>query len=244
MHNDAYTECMQNIRVSDKQKNCRYIAYVANVLQGKEGIQSNIAFQGDRAILQVEASGNMASLLKYSIAEKVAEVICIGYKYDYLKQNIKIAGLNKEDIEILYASIIAADFPEERKYLVSYLEEMQEHTIDGFYNFRLCALQKKWKGVINCLPSSFSKKQLADFMEYLIGGRKGKVFLKGQKVYDSRCRRLRRADLIEEGGRELNSLREIVLSCAGKVECLTALSSKQESFLKSYYAGRVGFFSS
>ena len=47
--------------------------------------------------------------------------------------------------------------------------------------------------------------------------------------------------LIEDGKPELNTLREIVLACAGSIECLGALSLRQEHFLRTYYAGRVGF---
>ena len=47
--------------------------------------------------------------------------------------------------------------------------------------------------------------------------------------------------LIEGGRSEMNTLREIVLSGAGKVECLGALSAKHELFLLRYYAGKVDF---
>ena len=39
----------------------------------------------------------------------------------------------------------------------------------------------------------------------------------------------------------MNTLREIVLSGAGKVECLTAPGTRLENFLRRYYAGRAVF---
>ena len=159
----------------------------------------------------------------------------------FLKQNLKFTGLCIKDTEILLAFFISADLPEERIYLVACLKEMDEHTIDGFYKFRLNKLREKWNGVVNCIPSHFSKKQLVDFAEYLLKDRKDTVKLSKNGVYDMRNCCLRRHILIDINNWELNRMCEIILSCAGRVECLEELSTEQESFLKNYYDGRVRF---
>ena len=92
------------------------------------------------------------------------------------------------------------------------------------------------------LPAVFTRGRLEEVMRYLLGGSRGKVFVKEDGVYDSRCRKLRRACLIGSDPR-LDTLREIVLSGAGKVECLAPPCAAEENFLRRYYAGRVGFSS-
>ena len=232
---------MEKLIVSEKECNSRYIAYIAGILSGRSvgGATVQIGFEGERVTLSAEAES--LGELKELAAEKVAEVLCIGYKYDLLSRIIRPAGLGAEDREILLAAIIAADFAEDYRYIRARLRDMSVHTVDGFYLFRLQALREKWKGVAACVPACFDGKQLAEFMEYLLGGNRRKIFLKGKEVYDCRCCRLRRAALIEGGGTEMNTFREIVLSGAGKIECLSSLSAPQENFLRRYYAGRVGF---
>lgn len=234
---------MENLTVSDKESNCRYIAYVAGVLAAASSgaAAADIRFADGRVCFSVNAEQDKLAELRKRAEEKIADVICVGYKYEFLSRLIRPAGLSAEDREILVAAIIAADFADDRRYVLSGLKKIEVHTIDGFYNFRLRALTEKWRGVAQCVPLYFDKERLAEFMEFLLGGNKGKVFLKGPDVYDCRCRRLHRAALIEGGKSEMNTLREIVLSGAGKVECLTAPSLRQENFLRRYYAGRVGF---
>ena len=232
---------MEKLIVSEKECNSRYIAYIAGILSGRavSGARVQIGFEGDRVTLSAETESLVE--LKELAAEKIAEVLCIGYKYDLLSRCIRPSGLGAEDREILLAAIIAADFAEDYRYIRARLRDVSVHTIDGFYLFRLQALREKWKGVAACIPTYFDEKQLAEFMEYLLGGSRRKIFLKGKDVYDCRCCRLRRAALIDGGKSEMNTFREIVLSGAGKIECLSALSAPQENFLRRYYAGRVGF---
>ena len=238
----AYTENMEKLFVSDRECNSRYIAYIAGILSGRNagGTEVQITFGEGRVTLSAEAES--LGELKNLAADKIAEVLCIGYKYDLLSRHIRPAGLGRQEREILLAAIIAADYAEDFRYIRARLRDVSVHTVDGFYLFRLQSLREKWKGVAACVPASFDGKQLAGFMEYLLGGSRRKIFLKGKDVYDCRCCRLRRAALIEGGKSEMNTFREIVLSGAGKIECLSALSAPQEDFLRRYYAGRVGFF--
>ncbi|HIY45707.1 MAG TPA: hypothetical protein H9731_04255 [Candidatus Borkfalkia excrementipullorum] len=232
---------MEKLIVSEKESNSRYIAYIAGILSGRtvQGAAVQIGFDSGRVTLSAEAES--LGELKELAAEKIAEVLCVGYKYDLFSRLIRPSGLSAEDREILLAAIIAADFAEDYRYIHARLRDMSVHTIDGFFLFRLQALREKWKSIAACVPSCFDGKQLAEFMEYLLGGSRRKIFLKGKDVYDCRCCRLRRAALIDGGKSEMNTFREIVLSGAGKIECLSALSASQENFLRRYYPGRVGF---
>lgn len=221
--------------ISEREDNCRFIAYIAGALASPAGGNMRISFGGGRVSLS-----SCGEELRPLAEEKIAEVLCIGYKYAELA-SVAPAGLGAGDTEILRAAIIAADFAEDKRYVLSRLRGAREYPIDGFFTFRLKDLREKWKGVAACVPPVFTRGQLSEFMEFLLGTVRGKIFLKGNGVYDSRCRRLRRSALIGGGDAELDTLREIVLSCAGKVECLGAITAGEEDFLRRYYAGRVGF---
>lgn len=230
---------MEVLAVSDVESNSHFIAYAAGALaRGRH--RAGISFSGGRVCLRIcpEEEGEE---LRRTVEEKISEIICIGYKYAQLSSSVRPAGLTDEEREILLAALIAADFTEDKKYVLSRLRGAKEYSVDGFFCFRLRDLREKWKGVAACVPPVFTAGQLTAFMDFLLDGERGKIFLKGGEVYDSRCRRLRRAALIECGSHELDTLREIVLSCAAKVECLGTLPEREERFLRRYYAGRVGF---
>ncbi len=230
---------MDQITVSDREEHCRYIAYIAGALAAKRENNARICFDGGRVYFIVETTSPVPT--RKVAEDRIADVLCVGYKYAYLRANVCPAGLSAEDREILVAAIIAADFAEEKRYVLAKLANMQSHTIDGFYDFRLKELREKWESVAACVPPVFTKGQLTEFMQYLLHGGKGKIFLKGGEVYDSRCRKLRKSSLIGDESAEINVLREIVLSGAGKVECLGTPSCTQERFLRRFYDGRVFF---
>lgn len=233
---------MVEISVSERDSHCRYIAHVAGALAAaKAPAASRVRFADGRVCFAVEAERDKLPRLRAAAEAAIAEVVCVGYKYEVLRGLVHPAGLTPQEKEVLLAAVIAADLEEDKKYARARLAEESEHCIDGFFRFRLRPLSEKWKDVAAVIPYFFTGRQLREFLDFVLHGSGGRVFLKGEDVYDSHCRRLRRAHLIEEGRSELNTLREIVLSGAGRVECLSAVTAGQEAFLKNYYAGRVCF---
>ena len=230
---------MEKIKVSDKEANCPYIAYAAEAVANMNRRSVEISFSDERVQLAVEAPREEVERTKAILSDCIAEIVCIGYKYNFFSERIHPAGLDREGHDLLISSIIAADFEEEFRYARMRLKEIDVYTIDGFFDFRMQALRDKWKGVAACVPEFFSQSQLVDFVQYLFSNSKKKIFLKNGKVYDWRCRRLHRSALI--GGDMDTAIREIILSGAGKIECLSALSPEQEKFLRRYYADRVEF---
>lgn len=231
---------MEQFTVSDREDHCRYIAYIAGALTAVKERTAHIEFEGDRVIFTLRAEPLETDFRKLA-EDRIADVICIGYKYSILSEQIAPAGLSEQDREILLTAVIAADFAEDKKYVLSRLSLQRQHTIDGFFNFRLKELREKWLGIAACVPPVFTRGQLTEFMRFLLNTSRGKVFLKSGEVYDIRCRRLRRSALIGDASAEMNTLREIVLSGAGKVQCLGSPTALQENFLKRFYEGRVSF---
>ena len=230
---------MESINISDRAEHCRYISYIAGALTSFKSGDARVSFEGDRICFTLQAETGGAALRRIA-EEKIADVLCIGYKYEALEA-VRPAGLDASDGEILVSAVIAADFLQDKKYILARLADIRQHCIDGFYDFRMRKLREKWQEIAACIPRSFTRDQLCAFLEYLHSSSKRRIFLKGGEVYDARCRRLRYASLLAEGKDEKTVLREIVLSGAGKVECLGSLSPVQEKFLQQYYAGRVAF---
>ena len=232
---------MDELFVSERESAFRYIAYVAGAFSCRRGVQTEIGFSGGRVFLRVRAGEKQLASLRRAAEDRIAEVYCVGYKYELLRRQASPAGLDAEERGILHAAIIAADLAADKRYVLSRLREVRVHTLDGFFLFRLRELAEKWKNVAACVPRLFTGGQLEEFMRCLLGGNRGRVFLKGNEVYDAHCRRLHRSTLLGESAGQ-DAAREIVLSGAGLVECLGKAGAREEDFLRRYYAGRVGFF--
>ena len=236
---------MVNITVSEKNENNRYVAYVYGSLYSHLeacGAKAELSFDADRTNLNITADKRFDPYIRRFVEEKLAEVIAVGYKYTMFKKQVRPAGLGAEDLEILLAALIAADFREDKNYIFTRIKEMKVYSVDGFYAFRLKMLREKWQSVINCVPGYFTEDRLAAFMGYLLKDDCGeKIFIRDAEIYDNHYNKLRRASLIEGGISDMNTVREIILSCAGEIECVTALPARQENFLRRYYSGRISF---
>ena len=97
------------IVISEKENNARYIAYVFTSLQPLLeacGAKSAFSFDGDRIFLKIAAEGKYETYLRRFAEEKIAEVIAVGYKYEYFRRTLSPAGLRGGEREILLAALI------------------------------------------------------------------------------------------------------------------------------------------
>lgn len=233
---------MTKICISDGSAGLKGLQYVKNSvseLAVKTGATVKTVAQDKRYSLIYDCPEYYADIFHAEVADKVAEVIAIGYKYDYFKKEVKTAGLNKTEREILLASLIAADLTEDKKYVFDRVKGEKNAAIDGIYNFRLKALKKKWKDVAEYIPQCFVGSQLKDFVVYLIENRKKRAYVDDQKVYDNYYRRLRRCALL--GGDDILVIREVLLSGCGEVEIRGEVPKADETYLKEFYGDRVYF---
>lgn len=173
--------------------------------------KSKILACDKRVALEINFDRELLRPIFEDLCDKIADVIAIGYKYDFFSDKIKGVGLSKNHRELLITALIAADLQEDKRYIRARIKKCSIQSrfekdfclaIDGFYNFRLTALKNKWAEVAEYVPSYFSLRELSDFIAYLSCEKNGKrVIIDGQKVYDSRYNRLRRSSLLG-GNRE------------------------------------------
>ena len=192
-----------------------------------------------RANLKVNCPECYLDIIKTELCDKVAEIIAIKYKYEYFKKSVLVSGLSNLEKEILLTSLIAADLDDDKKYAFDRAKKYTDIAIDGIYNFILQPLKKKWKDIVECIPSCFMNSQLKDFIYYLLENKKKRVYIDNGKVYDSHYRRLKRSSLLD--GEGIKIIREVLLSNCGEVELSGSIPKDDEFYLKEFYNDKIYF---
>jgi len=222
-----------------KESNLEYVIISLGELFRHTDSTALLQRSGSRSVLTVTFPERYKDIINAEISDKLAEVIAINYKYDFFMKEVKIAGLNGVENEILMASLIAADLYEDKRYAFDKLKGNDELAIDGTFNFRMQPLKRKWSDVVSYMPSSFVNSQLKDFIGYLLENKKKRIYIDDQKVYDSHYRRLKRCDLL--GGDRVNIVREALLSNCGEIEISGKIPEDDERYLKEFYGDKIYF---
>lgn len=240
---DSYNIHVEKIVVTESGTDCSHIAYLYHTLHVElppKSVSTRLDLSSDRAHLEISCQKELLSDLKKCLLSCTADIIGIAYKYSFLRGFLKISGLTLTEKEILLTSLVAADFQEEKKYLLNRIDFERELCIDGLFTFRLQALKEKWVDILELLPESFTRSEFDRFICFLLEGDDKKIFLKDDEVFDERYQKQRRSRLIGTLP-EISFLREILLSGANKICCLTVPKEEDREILKKYYAGRVFF---
>ena len=229
------------INISDGygENNILYLQTALGELLSRADCNVTSNFFGERAVLSINCPEQYADIIKAEVADKIAEIVAISYKYDYFKNNVKVEGLSESEKELLYASLIAADLPDDKKYCFERCALTSDFAIDGTFNFKLQALKRKWKEIASYIPCGFISSQLKEFIKYLLENKKKKSYIDDGKVYDCHFRRLKRSELL--GGEGLKITREILLSNCGEIELIGKIPKDDEYYLKEFYGDRITF---
>lgn len=233
---------MTKITLYDSDCRINNLLYIKNSLSelfSHAGATAETSSADKRAKLSVEFPDYYEDIVRAEISDRLGEVIAVNYKYEYFKSLIKVSGLTATENEILLASLIAADLPEDAGYAAERFKDVRDTAIDGIFNFRLQPLKKKWKDVASYMPDVFMNSQLKDFISYLLENKKKRVYVDNGKVYDSHYRRLKRCELLS--GNDAIIVREVILSNCGEVELAGKVDETDEKYLKEYYGDKIFF---
>lgn len=233
---------MVRILVSDKEREGSSLLYIQNSLVevlGSSGCKVKTHVIEGRAELIVECPEYYSEIIHTEVCDRVSEVIAVRYKYNYFSSAIKMGGLNQTEKEILFASLIAADLPEDKKYAFERIKRDNLIAIDGAFNFRMQPLKKKWEDIVSYVPSCLINSQLTDFVTYLLENKKKRIYIDNGKVYDSHYRRLKRRSLL--GGVGVDVVREVLLSNCGEIELNGKIPEEDEFYLKQFYGDKIIF---
>lgn len=225
------------IIVSDACGHGSYLSYLYNQLSAEllrlHG-KARLSF-GERPELRMEipAAGPRFNRM---LASEIAEIIGVGYKYEFLKRSLNVC-LSKRETKLLRAALIAADYESDAAFIRRKIGESGEYAIDGIYHFRLKALREKWLKIVGYVPSGFTTEDFGRFCEFLVGESRNKVYLRGNVVFGENFTPLRRSRLTGEEDLET----ELLLSDAGFVYCIGEVEEGVGDFLQKYYAERAIF---
>ena len=231
----AYNKGVEELLITERKEKSSYITYLYNALMNevvRDGGKGELFFGQERTVLKL----NLSPALNYRLLEVLAEILGIGYKYDFLKENLQVS-LSKREKKLLSAALIAADLEGDKSYILGRIPRAGEYAIDGIYAFRLVALREKWQHILSYIPSGFSSADLTQFCEFLVRESRHKIYLKDGAVFGENFTRLSRSKLMGEENPET----EIILSDAGFVYCLGEVEVSLGDFLQKYFAERAIF---
>ena len=220
------------------KNNLLYLKYCLNEIFIRTGAVITEKENG-RNDLRITCKDSYQDVLRAEIFDKIAEIIAVKYKYDFFRKTIRVSGLKNSEYEILMASLIAADLEEDKKYCYHKLTGLKDVNVDGFYNFMLCPLKRKWLDITSYMPATFINSQLKDFVTFLLENKKKRAYVDSGKVYDCHFRRLKRTFLLD--GDNAKIIREIILSNSGEVEISGSLEPEDEYYLKEFYKDKIYF---
>lgn len=228
---------METIELSDRRENGGFLSYLYNDLVPDAmmmGGRGEIAFGGDRASIRLQVPD--AERFSVRVLNSVSEVLCIGYKYRFLEQRLRVC-LPRRERKFLAAALIAADLEGDTAFVRNRICSLTPCAVDGVYAFRLSELREKWEKIVAYIPSWFCVADLKHFCEFLAGESSHKIYLKDNAVYGEDFLPLRRSRLT--GKEDVET--EIVLSDAGYIYCLGEVAQSTGDFLQKYYAERAIF---
>jgi len=193
--------------------------------------------EGDTTVVAFETEKKYCPYVRKFTEENIADIIAVGYKYQYFQKRLTLPLLNEEEKRLLFTALAAADLKEDRTIVAEALCGAEKYCLDGFFHFRLQELKRRWDGIAEYIPTDFGKQSLEGFVGFLVEDGEGKIFLKDGKAYDETYRVLSKSALTGKS----SLIGEILLLGAERVYCFGKADRETEAFLRKYYKGKAIF---
>ena len=234
---------MENMFVSESYENNSNILYIRENISPIifKNSKDEIVHDLKRVAINFDIEEKIFRLAFNDIADKIADVIAIKYKYAFFEEKIKVVGLESINKEILITALISADFYEDKKYILSKFRGFNKIAIDGFFNFRLDGLKKKWSEICTFIPDFFTEREIKEFVMYLLNEKCARgVKVDGNKVFDKLGNRLNRASLLPNSS--LLVFKELLLAGAKEIEIFSLPNEElEQKYLKEYFGDKIFF---
>ena len=218
----------------------RYVRYLYNKVKEKFSFLSGecvVRSEKDCAKFVFEGEDGYGSHLQQFIVEHVADILTIGYKYEYFQTNLSLPILTPKDKFLFCSALVAADYADDKRYVARRIEGSSTLSLDGVYNFKLKELKERWGEILSFIPKDFGEYSLENFLDYVISDGEGKAYIKENTVYDENYRKIAKSELL--GKKSL--VAELLLSGAAGVYCFGKTDRETETFVKKYYKDKGVF---
>lgn len=232
---------MKVLRICERTDNADKLDYIVNC----EGLkitfekECKMQFVGEFSFLELYVADETQFVANRLIVDRIADVICVSYKYELFKEKIKGNGLNDEDKEILLSAVIAADFEDDKRYVKSKIKLEEQCSIDGIYYFKMQKLQKKWEEIASYVPEYFTPEELKEFVGYLINEKSGRrVYIDGDEAFDGRYKRLNKTDILPCAERN-KLLKESLLAGAGEICFLNKPEPNVSACFEKFFGDKI-----
>ena len=234
---------MENMFISESYENNSNILYIRENVSPIifKNSKDEIVCDLRRVGINFDIEEKVFRLAFNDIADKIADVIAIKYKYRFFEEKLNVVGLDQINKGILITALISADIYEDKKYILCKFKGSNKIAIDGFFNFRLDNLKKKWTEICNFIPDFFTEREVKEFVVYLMNEKPlRRVLVDGDKVFDKIGNRLNRASLLPGSG--LLVFKELLLAGVKEIEIHSLPNDEiEQKYLKEYFGDKIFF---
>ncbi len=236
----AYNNGVEEITITQNGFDGRYMSYLQSKVQGRFSFLPSLCdltFDGEQSCLAFHIERAYCPYVRRFAEENIADIIAIGYKYAFFEKRLVLPLLDEKQKRLLITALVSADYKEDKAYVQKRFIGCEKYCLDGVFHFRLQELKKRWESIVEYVPADMSTQSLDGFLEFLTEDGEGKIYVKGDKVYDEEYRLLSKSVLT---GKE-TTVGEIVLGGVERVYCFGETDKETAAFLRKYYGGKATF---
>lgn len=101
----------------------------------------------DREYLSLACEENRSNIIIEALNNIISDIIATDFKLDYLIENSKIPINNRINYNAFLKALVEFDRDFDKEIVIKNLFLSKELMLDGFYNFRLKELRKRWQEI-------------------------------------------------------------------------------------------------
>ncbi len=165
---------MYEVTVSVPKCDEHLLAHIKNKTVSDIAEMAGIATDMDskfRCYFSVACSDTYRFQLKRILVDRVAETMALGYKNIYLRNCLKV-GKGNFFQNVLINTMCVFDKTYDKQIIAKILDGDSPMYIDGYCNFRLDMLKRKWQEIANLVSENnyilHDKTLIYEFLQYLL----------------------------------------------------------------------------
>ncbi len=172
---------MYETTVSVPSGNRYLLNYVVNQLEPCvreiDGLSTRID-EKKRSYYSLACSDTYRFTLRRQLVDTAAQTLGLGYKNIFVRSLLKI-GTDNFYQNVLVNTVCAFDSEYDRQIISKLIDADKPICLDGYYNFRMSAVKKKWTEIIRLLSDNFyvlrDDQLIVEFLRYLTESSPSKV---------------------------------------------------------------------